>query len=441
MTKENNNIREVWASNFEQEIMIITELIDKYPYIAMDTEFPGTIHSANSKLKDGTYQGIKANVDDLKLIQFGLTLTDERGNQPTDCATWQFNLKFDIKEDKHNIESINLLSNSGINFDKLSELGIDPSIFGSVLTTSGIVLNEEIKWITFHGSYDFAYLVKLLTNLTLPETEQGFFDLLKIYFPTFFDIRHLTRNLEGFSKSLQKLAMELNVNRIGTQHQAGSDALVTSRVFHKITSTYLTTDTLKGDENVLFGIGLYYEDEFATIIDGHMLNQLNLNSMNSMSNMNTVNSMSGLGNLSNVNTIPNIGINSMNYTNQNQNNNSNNPSNNNSINLTNSTKIPSTQYDMNYYHQYGGYNNMGNTYFRSNPTYNYSYSQYNPNYGYSMPNDYMMTGMNNNVPSMNTMPGMNSLSNMTNMPMSSINPNMMNNSNNEEFKKRSYNQN
>lgn len=43
------------------------------------------------------YQIIKMNVDNLKLIQVGFTLTDEDGNFPEGVSTWQFNFKFDMK--------------------------------------------------------------------------------------------------------------------------------------------------------------------------------------------------------------------------------------------------------------------------------------------------------------------------------------------------------
>jgi CCR4-NOT transcription complex subunit 7/8 len=476
-------IMEVWAGNFHQEIRKISQLIDKYPYISTDTEFPGIIHSLNLKVKESAYKLIKQNVDDLKLIQFGITLSDEHGNPPPgEVHTWQFNMNFDVKSDKHSGESINLLTNCGIGFDKLVEYGITPEEFGSGITTSGLVLNEDVKWVTFHGSYDLAYLIKLLTNLSLPESEVGFFDLLKIYFPTFYDIKHLTRNLEGFSKSLQKLSMELDISRLGTQHQAGSDSHVTSKVFHKITSLYISIETLKADENMLFGLGHYYEDETNSIFDStHMVSQLNIgggmNNMNTVNNMNNLNTMNNMGtNSMNPNLMPsgqygmssgvggcsggvtpNVGVGMNNMTGGDMmNSNSNNLLNMNNLQGVNmnmnkhfvggNSNIPHGGYGGNNTHQGGQYDQMNNFYNPGVGVGKYNYQGMNPNYyrgnnvnynaysnysqggygmnfnhqGYGMPNEYMMQQQQ----------GMNT-GNMYNPGMSSgVNNNMMNNNNN-----------
>jgi CCR4-NOT transcription complex subunit 7/8 len=57
-----------------------------------------------------------------------------------------------------------MLKDSGIDFDKLAKDGCEHLAFAELIIASGIVLNEEIRWICFHGSYDFAYFLKLIIN-------------------------------------------------------------------------------------------------------------------------------------------------------------------------------------------------------------------------------------------------------------------------------------
>ena len=58
-------------------------------------------------------------------------------------------------------DSIQLLRNCGINFERHQIEGIDPSWFAEMLITSGIVLMNRVNWITFHSGYDFCYLLKV----------------------------------------------------------------------------------------------------------------------------------------------------------------------------------------------------------------------------------------------------------------------------------------
>ena len=255
IAQKDSQIRDVFMDNFILEIKTLSHLIEKYNYVAMDTEFPGIVYQSSVNTREAYYRTIKTNVDKLKLIQVGISIKDEFGNFPDGVHTWQFNLKFDLNNDQYSNESIALLTNSGINFELLENRGIPAEVFGEYLIVSGLVLNENIYWISFHGIYDFAYFLRSVTNLPLPETELNFFDMLRVYFPNYFDIRFLVRFNDEFRGSLSRLGQELNISRVGTKHQAGSDSLITSEIFFKLIKEFLHQDVTKTDKNVLFGIG------------------------------------------------------------------------------------------------------------------------------------------------------------------------------------------
>ncbi|KAG6739225.1 hypothetical protein POTOM_056816 [Populus tomentosa] len=256
-------IREVWNDNLEEEFALIREIVDKFNHVAMDTEFPGVVLRPVGNFKnisDYNYQTLKDNVDMLKLIQLGLTFSDENGNLPT-CGTdkfciWQFNFReFNVTEDIFASDSIELLRQCGIDFKKNSEMGIDVNRFGELLMSSGIVLNDGVNWVTFHSGYDFGYLLKLLTCRSLPDSQAGFFDLINMYFPMVYDIKHLMKFCNSLHGGLNKLAELLEVERIGVCHQAGSDSLLTSSTFKKLKDNFFSGSTEKY-AGVLYGLGV-----------------------------------------------------------------------------------------------------------------------------------------------------------------------------------------
>jgi CCR4-NOT transcription complex subunit 7/8 len=95
--EEESGIKEVWAENLEEEFQKIIQLVDNYNNISIDTEFPGFCVKGDSNSNQDAYTLIKSNVDKLKLIQVGITLSDDKGNMPHPTNTWQFNLKFDLE--------------------------------------------------------------------------------------------------------------------------------------------------------------------------------------------------------------------------------------------------------------------------------------------------------------------------------------------------------
>ena len=262
--KEQPGIIEVYEENFIEQIKLLSSLLDEYNYIGMDTEFPGTVFHLENMTEDFYYKSLKINVDKLKLIQLGITLTNEKGEYPKNYPyhTWQFNFEFDKDTELYKDDSINLLKKCGIDFNKLKKKGIKHNTFAQYFMVSNLVLNPDVHWVSFQGSYDFGYLLKLLINSDLPETEDAFTDLLNTYFINYFDIRVIVKDNDNLKKGLNRLAEVLDVKREGQEHQAGSDSVVTIDVFFKLKKKGLISDK-KFDEakNILYGIGMGQDND------------------------------------------------------------------------------------------------------------------------------------------------------------------------------------
>lgn len=116
---------------------------------------------------------------------------------------------------------------------------------------------DDVQWICFHGIFDFAYLLRLLTGEPyLPVDEYAFQEALKIYFPCIYDIKTLAGPFSHLQGSLAKLCQELGIKRVGIQHQAGSDSLVTAAAFFKLKEKFYSDGKtgLIDVKNVLYGL-------------------------------------------------------------------------------------------------------------------------------------------------------------------------------------------
>ena len=296
--KSESGIVEVYSHNFISEIKNISNLLEEYNYIGMDTEFPGIVYHLNNYSEDFYYQTLKLNVDSLKLIQLGITLKNSKNEYPKGNHTWQFNLEFDIEKDKYSQESINLLLKSGINFEKLKNEGINHKLFAEYFMTSGLVLNPEVYWISFHGSYDFGYLLKYLLYTKLPKSDLDFTNQLNIYFPNHYDIKILVQGKEKLQGSLNKLADYLDVVRKGINHQAGSDSNVTLDVYFKLLKYNLINNEIDKEKNIIFGIGKGANNE-ETILYTKINYYKNINNNNNDINNLTNNNNNNINNSNN----------------------------------------------------------------------------------------------------------------------------------------------
>ena len=62
------------------------------------------------------------------------------------------------------------------------------------------------------SGYDFGYFLKLLTALSLPTTEEAFFERLQKWFPISYDMKTMMRVARGLRGGLQEVADDLGVS-------------------------------------------------------------------------------------------------------------------------------------------------------------------------------------------------------------------------------------
>lgn len=271
--------------------------------MVQDTEFPGVVARPMGGFRgksDYHYQCLRTNVDMLKVIQIGLTFFNEDGetpparpaandpdlgmasrrtaNQGPFPCSWQFNFKFSLKEDMYNEKSIESLQQAGIDFALLERDGINPFDFAALVIPSGMVCDENVRWISFHGGYDFGYLTKLLLCMPLPNDEVDFDKRMKSYFPATYDVKHLMKHairlhnsglltpsdsssievLQKFEhkSGLENIAETLKIKRVGSAHQAGSDSLLTGKVFFQMRDKIFNGDIPDEHIGKIWGLGV-----------------------------------------------------------------------------------------------------------------------------------------------------------------------------------------
>ena len=175
-------MRDVWMSNFEAELQELWRIAGTFNHVAIDMEYPGIVlevdddttlgqsgvTGVSSSRRSRNYLQVRQNVNQLRCIQLGLSFSDEKGRKP-DRPTFQFNFKFDLAQEWHATDAIALLENAGLDLRRHAVEGIPGELFGQRLMGSGLVLNAEMRWVSFHGMYDFGYLLKLLTAAPLPK--------------------------------------------------------------------------------------------------------------------------------------------------------------------------------------------------------------------------------------------------------------------------------
>ncbi|KAG6485713.1 probable CCR4-associated factor 1 homolog 11 [Zingiber officinale] len=249
-------IIDVWEANLLEQLESISVLGRCFPIVAMDTEFSGFLHSTpRHAAEERRYRDLKYNVDNLCMIQLGIALFDDAGNHPG--MAWQINFSdFDPDVDPCSPASIDLLKNSGIDVQRNRREGIS-SVRYAALLREKLFDHHGGAFVTFHGSYDVGYLMKLLAGgRPLPETSGEFIMAASgIFNGRLYDVKYMARfcpGLLGGEVGLMKLASMLNVEAVGVAHQAGFDSLVTGLTFQEMHKRWAVMDGQ--DSMILYGL-------------------------------------------------------------------------------------------------------------------------------------------------------------------------------------------
>ena len=115
-----------------------------------------------------------------------------------------------------------------------------PHMFAELFWESGLLSMSDKIWLSFHGAYDPAFLMKIMSGQELPDNMRSFLYRVTVYFGhDVFDVKYLVKSCNGLYGGLENVAKILKVERaIGLAHQAGSDSLLIWAVFNKMMNLF-----------------------------------------------------------------------------------------------------------------------------------------------------------------------------------------------------------
>lgn len=134
-------------------------------------------------------------------------------------------------------------------------------------------MNENLHWISYHGSFDYGYFYRLIKSSLLPDYQEDFQAEIKQYFPHNYDLKYIIgkkydKEHDSFNDvqgGLQRISENLGITRLGIAHQAGSDAWLTGMIFFRLKAMHFKMNDQEFDReynNMIFGIGESKNEEY-----------------------------------------------------------------------------------------------------------------------------------------------------------------------------------
>ena len=252
-----SGIHDVWLPNLENELKIIQKLVDDYPVVALKVLKGLTVPVVQPDgptccSSDFQYQLMKKKVDNADVLQLGMTFMDKTGKLRPGVSVWQFNFR---SQRRFRFPRNGCLVHPEAGSQRREKEGIEVSEFAELLISSGIVLNENIRCVSFDAATDFGHLIKWLTGKGLPAKEAEFADQLRTYFPVVYDVQYLAKSCKDLDGdllvvsvhhvatvcdyySVSQVSWYLGIQRVKSEHQAAGDSLMIAMIFFKMMDIY-----------------------------------------------------------------------------------------------------------------------------------------------------------------------------------------------------------
>ncbi|CAN6457348.1 unnamed protein product [Victoria cruziana] len=243
-------LREIWEDNFYREQEFIRQVVVQHNYVTVATRVIPVAAavgpaSSSSDAPTGTRQTLDENYaffrqrsDAVRLLQIGLTFSDEGGNLPKDPATgerciWELNVKVAKSVEEIDDSFRQHLTEKGVDVDFNMKHAIHPDVLCIGFWCMDALMKERIRWVVFRAGAAFGPLLNIMREAEkLPERREDFLDVVKLYFPKFYEVRRMMAAC-GLSGTIQEVAKVLGVAVTEGQmfNQAGPDSLLTLQVF------------------------------------------------------------------------------------------------------------------------------------------------------------------------------------------------------------------
>ncbi len=229
---------------------MMAKIREGFCYVALDTEFPGVCVAGQNNNDLFGFDVVSRNANMTSLIEVGFSLFDHCGQRPAGVHTFVFHFQWQQERELFNSKSIALLKRSGINFTRNALEGMRYEAFAELFALY-FTRNPRIVFITFHGSHDVAYLMRLAMRSKLSSSLAEFKRNVAALFPSLVDVKVLAEQA-GVMGGLESLATALGVERVGKSHNSGSDAHLTGECFFK--GLHLWHDSHRALNGVIFSI-------------------------------------------------------------------------------------------------------------------------------------------------------------------------------------------